>query len=149
MIACEYEESLTRAEIACRDHLAKSLPFSVYRDANPDNPDCGVFNVGYIYTGDHQLFAASAYHFRATLELFCRDRTELQRTIMRIMRRYPQNQDGELSGESNVLVFRIAPETNAVSAVNRTDIQTERDGKPILTYNATILFDVVFAARFD
>jgi len=149
MIPCDFEDAMTKAEIACVNDLANKLPFKVYRDANPDNPDCAVFNIGYMYTGAHQLFHASAYHWRATLELFCRDRTRLQRTIMGLIAAYPQTQEGTLAEKSNVRVFRIAPETQPDSAVRRTDIQTERDGKPILTFNATLNFDVVFQARFD
>lgn len=153
MNQCDFQDAMTRAEIACGEHLAKFLGVPVYLDANPDNPDCGVFNIGYMYTGEHNAYRASAYHFRGTLELFCRNRTELQRTIMRLLDHYPINADcradDELRQTSNVLVFRIPLETRAVGEVVRTDIQTKKDAKPILTYNATVSFDVVFQARFD
>lgn len=152
MKECDYQDAMTVAEKACQEHLAKFLDMKVWRDANPGNPDCGVFNIGYLYTGEHTLFRANALHFRAQLDLFCRDRTKLQQFIMRILESFPINADTNatdaLRERSNVHVFRVAPETRAVGEVTRTDIQMEKDGQPIITFTCAITFDVVFQVRF-
>ena len=152
MIECDFQDSMTVAEKACKEHVAKFIGMKVYRDSNPGDPDCGVFNIGYLQTGEHAMYRAEAYHFRAQLELFRRDRTELQRQIMRLLESFPVNADTNVQAEirdtSNVQVFRIAPETRAVGEVVRTDLNTEKDGQPIITFTCTILFDVVFRARF-
>lgn len=147
------EEAMTKAEEACALHLQSFLGCKIYLDANPDNPDCGVFNIGYMYTGEHNAFRASAYHFRGQLELFCRNRHELQRMVMRLLDHFPVNRDCDegspLRETSNVMCLRLPIETRAVDTILRTDIQTRKDANPILTYTTTVQFDVVFRCRFD
>ena len=148
-----FEESLTKAEAACAAHLAAFLGTKVYIDSNPDVPDCAVFNIGYLYSGEHNAFRAQAYHFRGSLDLFCRSRPELQKMAMRILANFPVNADidpeSPLRTESNVLVLRVPVETNALSSVQRTDVQSRRDARAVPTYTCSVAFDVVFRARFD
>ena len=67
MTPCTFADSLTNAEKACRTAIASIFDgaLKVYRFANPGVPDCAVFDIGYLQTGEHATFKAPAYHFRA------------------------------------------------------------------------------------
>lgn len=147
-----FEESLTAAEIACKNALHSLFDrVESKRATNPGMPDCNVFDIGYVATGDTLTFPSSAYHFRAALDLYRRDRTELQRAIMRILATLPINEDNNIEANlretSNVVHFRVAPETNAVTAITTTNVNPDKDAKPIPTYTVTVSFDVVFMAK--
>lgn len=153
MTECNGEEALTNAEKACKDALAKIVGGRVYRFHNPGDPDCAVFDMGYMQTGDLALCDSKSYHFRAVLDLYRRDHDELQRAVMRLLLNLPVNadirMDDDLREKSNVIVFRIAPEVQTVGQIVFADIQPVKDGKPIHCYTCPVRFDVVFAARFD
>lgn len=153
MKECDFESSLTEAEIACKSKLHGLFDnVQTKRSTNPGLPDCNVFDIGYLYTPDGTTFNPCAYHWRAQLDLYRRDRTVLQKEIMRVLAAFPVNADyrpdDDLRANSNVLQFRVAPETRAVSEITTTQVGTDKDAKPIMTYTATIQFDVVFQARF-
>ena len=107
----------------------------MHREGHPDNPQ-----------------APAAYCYRAQLDLYRRDRTALQRDIMRILQALPigadNNSEAELRETSNVLNFRVAPEPNAVTSITTTDVSPDKDAKQIPCWTATVVFDVVFVARF-
>ena len=144
----DYIDSLTVAEEACAKRLADFLGKAVWRGVNPGETDCGVFNIGWLQTGEHCCYDAEALHFRASLSLFGRDRTNLQRDIMRILAAFPMNADlrvdDPLREESNVLVFRVAPEARAVGEALPTDVNVMTNAAPVLAYSATLAMDVVF-----
>ena len=153
MKECDELDALTVAELSCRECLARKLEgMKVYRFRNPGDPDCAVFDIGYLQTGDLTVNDAQSYHFRAHLDLYNRDHDKLQRDIMRLLLTLPVNADirtgDEVREESNVIVFRIAPETQAVGEIVQADVQPAKDGNPIMCYTAAVKFDVVFAARF-
>ncbi len=150
MLECDYIDSLTYAEKACATRLADFLGVKVWRDANPCESDCAVFNIGYLRTGELCTFNTEAFHFRASLDLFNRDRTLLQRQIMRLLGAFPINADlrtdDPLREGSNVLVFRVAPESNSVGIISRFDLKSDTNAAPLMTYTACVQFDVVFRA---
>ena len=150
---CTFEESLGLAEIACANHIFKTTGFKVRIAVNRGDPDCAVFDIGYLCTGEHTVFQAQAYHFRAKLDIYNRSREEVQRSIMTLLRSFPVNADinssSELREEGNVVLLRVAPQTQAISEITTTDVQQIKDAKPILCFTATVLFDVVFHAPRD
>lgn len=153
MKECEGVDALTNAEKACREVLQRLIGGKVYRFHNPGDPDCAVFDIGYMQTGDLAMCDSKSYHWRATLDIYRRDHDELQREIMRLLLALPVNADirreDDLRENSNVIVFRVAPEAQNVGQIVVADVQTVKDGKPIPCYTCPIRFDVVFAARFD
>lgn len=146
----DFEDTLTEAEKACAAIVARTFAGKTYRALNPGDPECQVFDIGQMMnTGSTTTFDAAAYHFRAKLEIFRRDRTALQRDIMKCVRTLPFDQDAEAIEDTNLLCFRIAPEAVPVSEITVTDVSPDKDVKSIGCFTATILFDVVFQARFD
>lgn len=147
-----FDEALTKAEEACAAHIGEAIGVRAFVGANPGSPDCAVFDVGCLCTGDHAAFRADAYHFRARLDLFCRRRDGLQRMVMRLLAAFPVNADiaadSPLRQSSNVLVLRVAPEANAVTAASVTEVQARKDASPVPTYSCSASLDVVFRARF-
>jgi len=153
MKECDFADALTEAEKACA-LCCKGMFDGVktYRATNPGDPDCNVFDIGYLATGECATFDATAYHWRGQLDLYRRDRTALQRDIMRILAALPVNADNraeaDLRETSNVLQFRVAPETKGVSEIVTANVNPDKDAKPIPTYTASVTFDIVFQARF-
>lgn len=155
MTPCTFADSLTNAEKACRTAIARIFDGSlkVYRFANPGVPDCAVFDIGHSQTGDLNLCHADSYHWRATLEIFSRDHDQLQRHIMQLLEALPINfnysPDDELRESSNVLLFRVAPEAQAIGDITTASVAPPQGGAEIPAYSVTIHFDVVFAVRFE
>ena len=155
MRKCEFEDALTEAEKACRRYVARLIGerVKVYRFANPGETECAVFDIGNFYQGDLGLARAKSYHWRAALDIYHRDHDELQRLAMRLIGALPVSEDNaaleDLRAESNVLVFRLAPESNAVSAIETANVEPARGGASVPCYTLRVLFDVVFAARFE
>lgn len=146
-----FETSLEEAERACFDELVRVLKLrtgvNAYIGISDGNPDCMVFDIGYIQTGEMTAFPASNYHFRASAEFYSRNRTTLQRTLMRLLEAMPIGHEfspDSVLADTNVVNFRIAPETNAVGQITTTAVQMGKDGKTVPTFTATVLFDVVF-----
>lgn len=152
MKACEFEDALTEAEKAATAFIREMFDGAkTYRATNPGDPDCQVFDIGYLNIGDNTTFPSAAYCFRGQLDICRRDRTVLQREIMRMLNRFPVNQDYQTEDleETNLLCVRIAPETRAVSEITTVNVNPNKDDNPIPCYSATVLFDVVFMARFE
>lgn len=153
MVECDFIDALTEAERACALRVGALFGgVETYRAANPGAPDCNVFDIGRMATGATATFDARAYHWRASLELYRRDRTALQRDIMRILAALPVNADSraedELRETSNVIQLRVAPEDGAVSGIEARDVRHAKDEKPIPCWTATVQLDAVFLARF-
>lgn len=154
MKTCTYEESLGCAELACAQHINATTGMTVCVGTNDEGrTDCAVFDIGYLQTGEHATFQAHALHFRAKLDIYRRSREEVQRAIMRILQTFPINADvnamDDLRENSNVLVFRLSPQTQGVSEITTVDMQQKKDQRTIRCFTATALFDVVFRVRFD
>ena len=153
MTECDFTDALTEAERACAGCVAQLFGGAkTYRGANPGDPDCNVFDIGHLHVGANTTFRSAAYCFRAQLDLYRRDRTALQRDLMRILDALPIGADcgaeADLRRSSNVLHFRVAPESGAVGGVSATDVSQDKDAKPVPCWTASVLFDVVFQARF-
>lgn len=144
----DYIDSLTVAEEACAKRLADFLGKTVWRGVNPGETDCGVFNIGWLQTGEHCCYNAEALHFRASLDLFNRDRTGILRDIMRLLAAFPVNADlrtdDSLREESNVMVFRVAPEARAIGEALPAEVAVKTNASPVWAYRATAAIDVVF-----
>lgn len=154
MKPCTFEDSLAVAETACANHIFKTTGMTVCVAVNDQGrTDCCVFDIGYLQTGEHATYQAKAYHFRAKLDIYRRNRQDVQKAIMRILATFPINADvnemDELRESSNVIVFRLSPQTQGVSEITTTDVQQVKDARAIRCFTATVLFDVVFRARFD
>lgn len=149
-----FEASLGEAEDACFEALCRILDLrsgvTAFIGANDGRTDCIVFDIGTLQTGDMTTYRARNFHFRGQVDLYNRSRRKLQGWIMAVVCALPVQRHGgtesHLREETNVLQFRIAPETNAVSGVSSTDIETATAGKKIPTYTATVTFDIVFHA---
>ena len=144
----DYIDSLTVVEEACAKRLADFLGKTVWRGVNPGETDCGVFNIGWLQTGEHCCYNAEALHFRASLDLFNRDRTGILRDIMRLLAAFPVNADlrtdDSLREESNVMVFRVAPEARAIGEALPAEVAVKTNASPVWAYRATAAIDVVF-----
>lgn len=154
MKPCIFDDALSEAETACAQHIYQTTGMTVCVATNDRGlTDCAVFDIGHLQTGEHATYQASAYHFRAKLDIYRRNRREVQQAIMRILATFPINADvnamADLRENSNVIVFRLSPQTQGVGEITTTDVQQVKDAKTIRCFTATVLFDVVFRARFD
>lgn len=149
-----FEASLGEAEDACFDALCRILDIrpgvSAFIGANDGRPDCMVFDIGALQTGDMTTYRAERFHFRGQADLYNRNRRKLQVWLMRIVAGLPVQRFGGtesfLRADTNVIQFRVVPEPTAVSAVTSADIETGTAGKKIPTFAATVTFDIVFKA---
>ena len=144
----DYIDSLAVAEESCAQRLAEFLGKNVWRGLNPGETECGVFNIGRLQTGEHCCYNAEALHFRASLDLFNRDRTGILRDIMRLLAAFPVNADlrtdDPLREESNMMVFRVAPEARAIGEALPAEVAVKTNASPVWAYRATAAIDVVF-----
>ena len=149
MKECDFLDSLTIAEKACADVFCEIFRTRTFICANRGCPDCNVFDIGFVQSGDQMAYDSDAYHFRAKLDMYRRDRSELQRDIMKLLAELPIGQDSRVEStlreNSNVVCFRIATETRAISEISTASVAPENDASPIPCYLATVQFDVVFA----
>lgn len=149
----DYESALTEAEMLCHlaicDALALTDGVDAFISLNPGRTDCAVFDIGNLQTGEQMGFPATSFHFRGQLELYSRDRRRLQVWLMRLIAAFPmsrwQGVDDRLARETCVDVLRIAPESNAVSAISTAPISVGTNEKPIECWTATVQFDIVFS----
>lgn len=153
MRECDFIDALTEAEKACAECVSRLFGGRrTYRATNPGDPDCNVFDIGHLQAGEGATFRPRCYHFRAHLDLYRRDRTALQRDLMRMLDALPIGADNDeeatLREASNVLTFRIAPETGAVPDVTAEDVAQGKDARPVPCWAASVSMDVVFMARF-
>lgn len=151
-----FDMALTEAEAACSAFLNDMLELKagvnshvgVRRDRSA--VDCMVFDIGSMLTGDVASFRARNYHWRATADFYDRKRENLQRTVMRLLERFPVAPQFEaehpLLADTNVVHFRIAPESNAVSAISTVEMEVAKGSPKVAVYSCTVLFDVVFNA---
>ena len=148
------EDALADTEEQCLKRIAEALGVRVGVDAfcglQPGKSDCAVFDIGYLYTGDQMGFPANNFHFRAKLELYNRNRRQIQRWIMRLVLAFPvtpwQGRCDDLRGNGPAMILRLAPENGAVGEVSTITVkQSEKDpGRE--TFYCAANFDVVFSA---
>ena len=150
MKKCSYEESLTLAEEVCAGYIAEKLGLpdhAFFLGVNPGNADCAVFDIGQSYTGDLNTFLSPCAHFRAQLDLYSRDRAELQRLIMRCRRFMPIDADHDPDGlleRGNVIQLRLSAEAANPSAIKTVELEISTDQKKLVAWTVTVTFDVVF-----
>lgn len=149
-----FEASLGEAEDACFEALCRILDLqsgvSAYIGSNDGKPDCMVFDIGALQTGDGTTYRADRFHFRGQADLYNRNRRKLQSWLMRILAGLPVQRFGgtesNLRADTNVVQFRVVPEPTAISSVTSTEIETGTANKKIPTFVATATFDIVFKA---
>ena len=150
MKECSYEESLTFAEEICAGYIAEKLGIpdhAFFLGVNPGNADCAVFDIGQNYTGDLNTFHSPCAHFRAQLDLYSRDRAELQKLIMRCRRFMPIDAEHDPDGlleRGNVIQLRLSPEAANPSAIKTVELELSTDQKKLAAWTVTVTFDVVF-----
>ena len=151
----ETANALTRAENACARVLCELLGlrpgvnFTVATSLGL--PDCAVFDIGHLSSGEVAAFPSNAWHFRANADLYNRDRAELQRWIMLILDGMHIGRnwfaDHPLREDTNVANFQVAPDENAVSGIKTATVSTSTNAQPVPTYTASVEFDVVFVSK--
>ena len=150
MKECSYEESLTFAEEVSAGYIAEKLGIpdhAFFLGVNPGNADCAVFDIGQNYTGDLNTFHSPCAHFRAQLDLYSRDRAELQKLIMRCRRFMPIDAEHDPDGlleRGNVIQLRLSPEAANPSAIKTVELELSTDQKKLAAWTVTVTFDVVF-----
>lgn len=153
----EITESLRQAEDACIAQVAAIMDMKpgvdLFRALNPGLQDCAIFDIGSPYWGNGNTFKPTKAWFRASMDLYSRDRYLLMARIMAIMAALPIHPDKTpghpLLEETNLVTFRLAAEQSAVSEITTQEIETGKlgkDGKPekAPTFACTMAFDVVF-----
>lgn len=150
------ERALEEAEIAAFNYLCHVMKFTPGRDAyistNPGKtPECMVFDIGQLYTGDGNVFKCDTFHFRGQADFYSRKREDLQRKIMRLLSAFPYTgtQAGvQNTGLSNTNVgrFRIVPESNCITEIKTVTIPVAGNVSGVAGYCFTALFDTVFYA---
>lgn len=149
------ENALTQAEDACARVLCELLglrPGVTFTVATSTGlPDCAVFDIGRLASGEVAAFPSNAWHFRASVDLYNRNRAELQRWIMLILdgMHIGRNWFAEhsLREDTNVANFQVAAEDNGVSEITTTAVSASTNAQPVPTYTASVAFDVVFISK--
>lgn len=150
----DFDGSLTAAELSCFALLCERLGMTPGVDAfvsvrGENAAECVVFDIGYLQNGESMAYRADQLHFRAQADVFGRDRGEVQRRLMRLVRTFPvggqYDPEHPIRQDSNVLEFRIAPEQKGVGPVSTQEVQLRMGGPKVALFVATVLFDVVFA----
>ena len=149
-----WELALYEAEKTCHLRLAKILGLTDGVDAfigsNGGKVDCAVFDIGYAMTGEVFGFAADKYHFRGRVDLYSRDRKQIQIWIMRILKAMPiarqQSVTDDLTRESNVYCFRTAPETKTVEEITTVELKKDKQENGVPVWTTAVQFDIVFSA---
>lgn len=150
MIEYPYEESMTRAEWSALAYLREKLGLETYECFSggvPIRSECAIFDIGQSYTPDVNAFRCPYAHFRATLDLYNRDRVKLQALIMRARRMLPVDEDSDPDGLrdiSNIMQLRLAVEAGNPSSIQPTEIEIGTDKSKIRTWGCTLTFDIVF-----
>ena len=90
----DVESAMTLAEEACFAFLSELLGYEPEKDSfisvrARGALDCMVFDIGGMATGDVATFRAEQYHWRGSADFYNRDRTLLQRVLMRLVERLP------------------------------------------------------------
>ena len=150
------EGSLEQAEYACFTELMNLLELQEGTTAtigvSRGFPDSMTWRIAALGTGETMTFPATAHYFRGVLDLYNRNRSTLQRWIMRLVSHFPQNhaynRDATPREDANIVHFRIAPERGAVGETKQISMATTNSGA-VPTWTASILFDVVFIADPD
>lgn len=148
----DYERAMTQAEAACNLRVAHLLGLSPGKDAtigiSNGYPDAAVFDIGQMQIGETNTFNAGAVCFSATLTLYNRDRSMLQRWLMRLVGSLPVNADyrpdDAVREDANVLHFRITPSGGAISRITPTTVQSSNSGD-VPTWTAEVQMDAVYA----
>lgn len=146
------DTALTEAEQTCHRRLCEILGLTDGVDAfisvNGGKVECAVFDIGSPWTGDVMAFPSNTFHFRAQCDLYSRNRKTIQKWIMRILYSMPiaptQSQSNDLDPNSNVSIFRVVPDSSAVSPITTTELKYAAQEKGITAFTATVMFDVVF-----
>lgn len=148
----DFDGALEAAETICHLKIAEILELrdgvNAFVCLNPGRPDCAVFDIGGVKSGEVMAFPAEVFHFRGQLELYSRNRKQIQVWMMRLVRAFPnsgwQGARDDLPTETAVHCLRIAPEDNAISPISTTQITAGTNEKSITVFTATIQFDIVF-----
>lgn len=155
MVTCQSSENaLIEAEEACLRKICEILNFRAGVNAficvQPGLTDCCVFDIGNVQTGDQTSYPAGMFHFRGNLTFYAVNRKSIQRSIMRLLLALPnapqQSRQNSMIEDSNVIVFRIAPETNAIGAISTVAVQAANNKPEIEVFTAVVSFDIVFSA---
>ena len=152
-----YEEAMTQAETACAERLAQILDLKIADDftigISDGQANGAVFDIGKINLAEMTTFNSPTHCFRASLNLYHRDRAKLQKWIMRLIHTLPVNHayhlDDPLREDTNVAQLRIVPDSSSIGKVTPTQVTPKNGGAPVPTWTCEIGFDVVFVVSED
>ena len=146
------EEALFEAEEICHNRLCEILGLTSgvnsFISTNGGSYDCCVFDIGSVKTGETFGFPASKFHWRGRLDMYSRDRRQIQRWIMRLLLAMPvgttQPVTSDLSHETIVDVFRIAPQEGCIDEITTVELKAKKDESGIVVFTTSVEFDIVF-----
>jgi len=152
-----YEESMTQAEAACTALISELLELRIGQDMNigvhNGAANGATFDIGGVLIGDTVTFNAQVHTFRASLDVYNRDRAQLQKWIMRLLHNLPINQDyrpaSPLREDTNVMQLRVVPSSSSVGKIRPTTVEPKGSATAVPTWTCTIHFDVVFVCDED
>ena len=152
-----YDDAMTQAETACAERIAQILDLKIADDftigISDGQANGAVFDIGKINLAEMTTFNSPTHCFRASLNLFHRDRATLQRWIMRLIHALPVNHayhwDDPLREDTNVAQLRIVPDSSSIGKVVPTQVTPKIGGAPVPTWTCEIGFDVVFVVSED
>jgi len=146
------ETALNEAEATCHARLCQILGLTsgvdCFISTNGGRTDCAVFDIGYPQSGEQMGFKASVYHFRGQIDLYSRNRRQIQCWLMRLIAAMPisptQSASNDLDGASTVQTLRIAPETQAIAEITTTELKNNAAEKGVEVFNTSVKLDIVF-----
>ena len=152
-----YEGAMTQAETACANRIADLLELRIGKEMTVGISDGqangAVFDIGRINLADMTTFNSPSHCFRATLELYNRDRAKLQNWIMRLVHSLPvnhaYNRDDALREDTNVAQLRVVPDSSSIGKIVPTEVVPKIGGNAVPTWKCEIVFDVVFIVSED
>lgn len=146
------EDALWEAEGVCYRKVCEILGLedgvNAFISTNGGRYDCAVFDIGSPKSGDQFGFPASKFHWRGRLDLYSRDRRQVQRWIMRLLLAMPigttQPVARDLADSTTVEVFRIAPQEGCVEEITTVQLKSKKDEEGVAVFTTSVDFDIVF-----
>ena len=150
-----FENCICDAEEACLrklcDILGLAYGVTAFAGIKSDKAvECAVFDIG--RPEDPQVFGftATSFYFKGQVDLFSRNRKQIQRWVARLMQAMPiqtaQATRVKMPEGSNVEQFRITANGMPVNDITTVDLPvgSEEDGKTVEVFTTAVFFDIIF-----
>ena len=147
------EDALWEAEDICFRRVCEIIGLekgvNAFVSTNGGRYDCAVFDIGSPKSGEVFGFPASKFHWRGRLDLYSRDRRLIQRWLMRLLLAMPigttQPVKDDLSRDTIVSVFRIAPQERCIDEITTVELKSKKDEDGVAVFTTSVEFDIVFS----